>query len=69
MTEQEMDELCARFLAAEGQKCLDLWGEFTFDMDADDPDLKMVHSRIGPHLRKQIIATLEDTDQRVFRPE
>ena len=69
MTEQELNELCSRFLGVEGQKCLDLWGEFTFDMDADDPDLKMVHSRIGKHLREQIIVTLNLTDEEMVSRE
>ena len=55
MTEPELTEMCARFLCAEGQDCIDMRGLFTFDMDPDDPDLKMVHERIGKHLRKQIM--------------
>jgi hypothetical protein len=69
MTEQELNELCSRFLGAEGQKCLDLWEEFIFDMDAHDPDLKMVHARIGKHLRKQIIVTLDLTEEEIVSRE
>ena len=66
MTEPELTEMCARFLSAEGQDCIDMWGRFTFDMDPEDPDLKMVHERIGKHLRKQIMVVTGITEEEII---
>ena len=66
MTEPELTEMCSQFLCAEGQDCIDMWGRFTFDMDPEDPDLRMVHARIGKHLRKQIMVVTGITEEEII---